>query len=484
MNKKRLTQITLAVIFFLALAMPGWATTYHVCQGGTATIKTVNSIGASTGGTTQVVTSAAHGFTNGQTIAMSGFATQTGYNANFVVTYPSSGPSPSTSKFDVSPAFSGSTDTGKAVLAGPGPVPTLATCMNAATVSGATTIVNGDIVYLSPINGNIVGLAPNTSGTNSTGITYQSEPGTIATLGGSGTNGLLVLGKNYLNFNRLKILTGSSYNVRVRSSATNIVMNYCWIDNNYTATSSIASVEADSGGQVVLNNCNVIRSGYGALATGTGSSIGLVNCNFYGNPTYQLYAAASANITYSYSHFMGHDIFSFTATSGTITDGGNNKVELGMVSLANIDKYNKWPVNISIDDIGLDETIGPFVDSVCTAFASRGSYAPTIGVVAGAAYTNPTDLLRWKNTNGCEVASHSWSHQRYTQGPSYTGTACAIKIKYVHTSGGGSACTMTITGNTLTTSVTGGPGGENFDGTGYGSIDLTKYKYNSPYWSS
>jgi hypothetical protein len=75
----------------------------------------------------------------------------------------------------------------------------------------------------------------------------------------------------------------------------------------------------------------------------------------------------------------------------------------------------------------------------------------------------------WINA-GRDLNSHSWSHQ-YFQSPS------AFTIRYTGT---GTAATLTITGNVLTTTVTGGPGGENL------SLNLTSASYNtmSKLWST
>src|SRR5438270_11294328 len=85
---------------------------------------------------------------------------------------------------------------------------------------------------------------------------------------------------------------------------------------------------------------------------------------------------------------------------------------------------------------------------------------------------NTTEMAAWA-TAGHEIDSHSWSHEYYTNVGDSTSSQNMFALQYgpagTKTAATGTAATMTISGNplTLSTMVTGGPGGQNL------SINLT-----------
>jgi hypothetical protein len=169
-------RFVLAIVLVLALVAPGWATNYYMRGDGTAVFKAVSALANNGSGIIQVTTLTDHAFANGQLISMGGFATQTPCNGSFTVIYPSTGPSPSTKKFDINVAYA-ATDTGKAVAAGP--VTDADKCFNITNHNaGATVFTDGDNIYLSDKGGyyNDTYLAPNCSGAAAF-INYLAVPG-------------------------------------------------------------------------------------------------------------------------------------------------------------------------------------------------------------------------------------------------------------------------------------------------------------------
>jgi hypothetical protein len=169
----------------------------------------------------------------------------------------------------------------------------------------------------------------------------------------------------------------------------------------------------------------------------------------------------TANTSYSYSHFYGNGIGVLPSTdvSGG-TDGGNNLAAYTAPSVVNFGKYAAR-VTFTVDDVGLTPGTDAYINTLTPEFEKRG-LRMSMAVQTGYASSYVPVIQGWAQA-GHDPNSHSWSHQYYTN-PN------AFSIQYTGT---GSAVTMTIAGNRLTTSVTGGPGGENLD------IDLTNAGYDT-----
>jgi hypothetical protein len=162
---------------------------------------------------------------------------------------------------------------------------------------------------------------------------------------------------------------------------------------------------------------------------------------------------------YSYSHFYGNGISQLAPTdvAGAV-DGGHNVSPDVPPAVANFARYAAR-ITVTVDDVGLSPGTDTYISGILPIFAARGlkmNAAITTGYPAN---------IDWAQVNawhaaGHGVDSHSYSHQYYTttaspQGaPPYPNTP-AIAVRYT---GAGTAATMTIAGNTLTTNVTGAPG--------------------------
>src|SRR5258708_37723602 len=128
-------------------------------------------------------------------------------------------------------------------------------------------------------------------------------------------------------------------------------------------------------------------------------------------------------------------------------------------------RFQKYPARIAlvVDDPGLVSGADGYGDKILPLFDARG-LQPSVAIVTGYDLSNTlvSKFQSWINA-GRDVVSHSWSHQ-------YFQPASAFTIKYTGT---GTAATMTMSGTTLTTTVTGGPGSENL------SFDLTNASFNT-----
>jgi peptidoglycan/xylan/chitin deacetylase (PgdA/CDA1 family) len=195
---------------------------------------------------------------------------------------------------------------------------------------------------------------------------------------------------------------------------------------------------------------------------GSLSSAMLVNCKAYANRNSGITDNTGGHASYSYSHFYANDIAIFNSQDvyGAI-DGGNN---IASDTAPEVFSFARYParITLTVDDEGKAPGGADFIDSILPEFTNRGVRL-SIAVVAGEQYAAPDSsrIQAWLDA-GHDINSHSWSHNYYT-------TPNMFSVGYTGT---GTAAILTISGNRLTTSVTGGPGGENLD------LDLSNSSYD------
>ena len=129
--------------------------------------------------------------------------------------------------------------------------------------------------------------------------------------------------------------------------------------------------------------------------------------------------------------------------------------------------FATYPARLSftVDDVGSSANTEAYIDTFLAPplgpYYLRPSLRFNVAVV-------PSYPVVWSDVNswyvaGDEIDSHSWSHQYYTTTGTPQGTctlatcpnAPAMTIQYT---GSGTAATLTISGNTLSTNVTGASG--------------------------
>jgi len=272
--------------------------------------------------------------------------------------------------------------------------------------------------------------------------------------------------KSWLQIQHFKLTYFDTYGVRIRGASDHITIANVDAEgmipagptpHGYYASVSPASTD------LKFYDVDAGRNYDGFRFSGSTAGVVIKNCRAYGNRNYGLEdTSTAANANYSYCHFYGNGIGVLLSTD--VTGGVNGGNNVAVNTDPQVAGFRKYPARITLtdDDPGLMDQ-NAYVDSWLPQFDSRG-LQPSIGIVTG--YSPSSAMIakfqEWINA-GRDVNSHSWSHQ-------YFQPATAFTIKYTGT---GTAATMTISGTTLTTTVTGGPGGQNL------TFDLTNASYNT-----
>src|SRR5581483_11382034 len=209
-------------------------------------------------------------------------------------------------------------------------------------------------------------------------------------------------------------------------------------------------------------NVDAHRNYDGFRFDGSATAITVKNCRAYANRDAGIQDNTGVS-KFSYCHFYGNGLGVVTSsdTAGARDDGNN----VAGYSAPQVQGFARYPARITIteDDPGLADGGDTYVDSMLPAFDARGAQ---LGIAIVTGYAGSTALIpkfqSWINA-GWDVTSHSWSHQYFSNLNGFT-------IRYT---GAGSAATMSISGNVLSTAVTGGPGGENL------SLNLGNASYDT-----
>lgn len=272
--------------------------------------------------------------------------------------------------------------------------------------------------------------------------------------------------RTWLQIQHFKLTYFDTYGVRIRGASDHITIA------NVSAESMIPVVNtaygfyastSPSSTDLKFHNVDAHRNYDGFRFSGSTAGVTIKNCRAYGNRNFGLEDVSStSSANYSYCHFYGNGIGVLPSTdvAGGV-DGGNN---VPAYTDPQVMGFRKYPARITLtdDDPGLTDQSN-YIDSYLPEFDSRG-VQPSIAIVTG---YNPSGAMiakfqEWINA-GRDLNSHSWSHQYYQP-------ATALTIRYTGT---GTAASMTISGTTLTTTVTGGPGGQNLN------LDLANAAYDT-----
>ena len=290
-------------------------------------------------------------------------------------------------------------------------------------------------------------------------------------------NGQLVFvnAKSWLTFQHFRLTYFDTYGVRIGGASDHITVANVYSDGIIPAGPTPHGFYVNASPaptDIKFYNVDAHRNYDGFKFSGTASGISVRNCRAYGNRNYGLEDTTSGGgVSFDYCHFYGNGLGVLPSTDTAGGAAGLHNV--GDYVDPKVVGFRKYPARVTLteDDPGLmDSATNDYVDSWLPQFDSRG-LQPSIAIVTGYDATNAMipKFQEWINA-GRDLNSHSWSHQ-YFQSPS------AFTIRYTGT---GTAATLTITGNVLTTTVTGGPGGENL------SLNLTSASYNtmSKLWST
>src|SRR5581483_3852045 len=295
------------------------------------------------------------------------------------------------------------------------------------------------------------------------------------------TNGQLVYvnGKSWLEIQHFKLTYFDAYGLRIGGASDHITVANDYSDGIipagttphgfYVGTSAAITdlkfYDVDSH-----RNYNGLR--VDAPSSGTASGIVVRNCRAYANRNHGLEDNVSGgSVDFDYCHFYGNGLAVVTSTDTVGGVAGSGTHDVAAYKQPLVQGFTRYParITLTVDDPGLVANGDVYVDSILPAFDARGLQ---LGIAIVTGYNTSTSLIpkfqSWINA-GRDVVSHSWSHEYFTF-PSPDPTPRAFTIHYTGT---GTAATVTISGNHLTTSVTGGPGGENMD------LDLTNPSYDT-----
>ena len=283
------------------------------------------------------------------------------------------------------------------------------------------------------------------------------------------TNGQIIYinGKSWITIQHFKVTYFDAYGVRIGGASDHITIANVYSDGVIPAGTTPHGFYVNASPaptDIKFYNVDAHRNYDGFRFDGAGSGIVVKNCRAYGNRAHGLEDnLTGGGSTYSYCHFYGNGL-GVVISSDTVggTDGGNNVAAYTAPATTSFQKYPAR-ITLTVDDPGLIAAADTYIDNILPLFDARGLQL-SVAIVTGYDLSNTliSKFQSWIDA-GRDVVSHSWSHQYFLP-------ASALTIKYTGT---GTAATMTVSGTTLTTSVTGGPGGENL------SFDLTNYSYNT-----
>ncbi len=271
-----------------------------------------------------------------------------------------------------------------------------------------------------------------------------------------------VVNKSWLVFQHIKIQNFEFMGVSVSGSSDNLVFANMESDGMvpYGTTPHGFYVNAASAANVQFVNDDA-HLNYDGFHIDAATAVMISNCRGYANRDAGL-KDNSGHATYSYSHFYGNNVAQLLTADvvGAVAGGGNISSSIAPV----VTNFTTYPARFSftVDDVGSSAQTEAYIDT----FLGTGPFGLR-GLHFNAAVV-PSYPVVWNDVNnwyagGNEIDSHSWSHQYYTTTGTPQGTctlatcpnAPALNIQYT---GSGTAATLTISGNVLSTNVTGASG--------------------------
>ncbi len=314
------------------------------------------------------------------------------------------------------------------------------------------------------------------------------------------------VGKSNLVFQGIDFTRAASYNVEVAGSANcqfldcrfiggsqnlylnnsaNITLLSCCFSNGYGNQSVLVSGANTS---FAFYYCLFTQSdftGVGLSITGGGVNSRVVNCTFAGAGTYHINnVSLLANVGITNSVFSGYGNSVRSLGGDAVKSSGGNVVMANCLVMKNGKDFSRRVTGVS--EVGTvygepqytqtrrkgiwcftqddSQTVADWLilADMATNYGFRTGLAVTTGVgrdLSPSAYSEVQTRLN----AGHEIYGHSTDHCDL-------GQLLAFSIRYV---GAGSGCVMTISNSILSTSVTGGPGGEDLN------IGLTNASYST-----
>ena len=274
-----------------------------------------------------------------------------------------------------------------------------------------------------------------------------------------------VVNKSWLVFQHIKIQNFDYMGASVSGSSDNVIFANMESDGMipYGTTPHGFYVNVASAANVQFLNDDA-HLNYDGFHIDAASAVTISNCRGYANRDAGL-KDNSGHATYSYSHFYGNNVAQLLTGDvvGAVAGSGNISSSIAPV----VTNFARYPARFSftVDDVGSSPNTEGYIDTFLASPLGPYYLRPSLRFNAAVVPSYPvvwSDVNSWYAA-GNEIDSHSWSHQYYTTMGTPQGTctlatcpnAPAMTIQYT---GSGTAATLTISGNILSTNVTGASG--------------------------
>jgi len=312
-----------------------------------------------------------------------------------------------------------------------------------------------------------------------------SDYGSIVPVVGqaSGLAVISIVGKSWLTFQHIKVQNFDYVGVSVTGASDNLVFANMEVDGmvpyGTTPLGFYVNVTSGYGTSIQFVNDDALLN-YDGFRIDSATAVTITNCRAYANRDTGLKdnTPGANHVTYSYSHFYGNNVAQFPTADvvGGIAGSGNVSSAIAPV----VTNFNTYPARFSftVDDVGSAPGTEAYINTFLSMLTARSNPGSNPPIYFNAAVV-PSYSVDWASVNawygaGNEIDSHSWSHQYYTtntnpQNATPYPNAPALDIRYT---GSGTAATLSISGNVLTTNVTGAPS-DNL------SISLVSAPYNT-----
>ena len=293
----------------------------------------------------------------------------------------------------------------------------------------------------------------------------------------SGLAVISVTNKSWLVFQHIKVQNFDYIGVSVSGTSDNVIFANMESDGivPYGTTPHGFYVNAASASNIQFLNDDA-HLNYDGFHIDAANAVTITNCRGYANRDAGL-KDDSGHATYSYSHFYGNNVAQLLTADvvGAVAGTGNISSLVAPV-VANFNTYSAR-FSFTVDDVGSAPGTEDYVNTLTAVFAGHGTKGDKFNVAVVPSYA--VDWASVKNwyAAGNEIDSHSWSHQYYTTTSVPQGTCTlatcpnspALSLQYT---GSGTAAALSISGNILTTTVT-GASGDNL------SLNLANAPYNT-----
>jgi hypothetical protein len=261
-------------------------------------------------------------------------------------------------------------------------------------------------------------------------------------------------GQTWLTFQHFLVNWFDQYGVYVQGTSDHLVFANMESDSMIPQGTQPLGFYMDESapgpGDIKIYNAEAHLNYDGFRFDGTATAITMVNDKGYANRDGALVDNTGA-VTYSYCHFYASSLavagstdVEWTSGSGPIAGAGNIATDTAPA----VQVYKRYPaeVTLTVDDEGMTPGADTYYASAVLPVADAAGVPVGAAITVGypLAQTLISEFQGWVNA-GRDVTAHSISHTYYVN-------TDALDIQYT---GGGTAATLNISGNTLTITVTG-----------------------------